>query len=100
MPVQESMEYELTFDYRTSGIAAGAGLSWRITSQGGEVNLNNRQHLFAEHETTGRVLFATPAGCHIARLALAYGRTPGTPRVEGFIVLRKTALQPAARTAD
>ena len=35
VPVQENRKYKLRFLYRTSGIAAGTGLTWRITDRNG-----------------------------------------------------------------
>jgi hypothetical protein len=97
VPVQENMVYQLKFTYRTYGIAAGSGLEWRITDRNGGRPLAGADGLYTKGEESGRVSFVTPAGCQIARVALAYRRSPGTTRMEGFIVLRKVELNPTSR---
>jgi hypothetical protein len=87
IPVRENTHYQLQCEYRTSGIAAASGLAWRITDWNGGGTLGDGEEL-------GKVAFVTPAGCQIARVALAYKRIPGTTRMEGFIVLRKVQLTP------
>jgi tetratricopeptide (TPR) repeat protein len=92
VPVQENTDYELKSEYRTEGIAAVSGLDWRITDQNAGRTLADAHALSGE---SGRIAFATPAGCHIARVALAYRRVPGTTRIEGSIILRRVELKPA-----
>ena len=95
VPVQENTDYELKFEYRTHGIAAGSGLAWRITDPNGGKTLVDAGNLDAENEEAGRVSFVTPAGCQFARLAMAYRRVLGTTRIQGFVVLRKVEMKPA-----
>jgi tetratricopeptide (TPR) repeat protein len=94
VPTQENTEYQLQARYRTSEIAAGSGLSWRITDLDG-ASLAIGRSLSSEEETTERLAFRTPAGCRLVRLTLAYQRTPGTTRIEGTLILRNVALDPA-----
>jgi tetratricopeptide (TPR) repeat protein len=93
VPVQENTDYQLKFEYWTSGIAAGSGLEWRITDWNGDKSLVDAHGRYTERDGSGKVVFVTPAGCHLARLALAYKRLPGTTRMEGFIVLRKVSAR-------
>lgn len=97
VPVQEDVEHELKFEYRTDGIVAGSGLRWRITDQNGGRILVDAHNLSSEREESGKVSFMVPAGCKIARLALVYNRVQGTTRIEGFIILRKVELKPTHR---
>ena len=52
-----------------------------------------------EGETEGeeRLSFETPGECSLVRLALRYRRTPGTTRLEGYLVLRNLELKPSAQ---
>ncbi len=95
VPVQENTDYQLKFEYGISGSAAGSGLEWRITDWNGGKSLVDAHGQYTERDRSGKVVFVTPAGCHIARLALAYKRIPGTTRMEGFIVLLKVSAAKA-----
>jgi tetratricopeptide (TPR) repeat protein len=96
VPSRGRMQYELRFEYRTRGIASGAGLEWRITDAGGAV-LKEGLSLASEADAEGQVPFETPAECRLVRLALRYHRTSGTTRMEGYLVLRNVALKPVAQ---
>ena len=93
VPVQENRTYKLSFLYRTSGIAAGTGLAWRITDTNGARSLGEGKDLSAENETQDQVSFGTPAGCRLVRLSLMYRRSLGTSRIAGFIVLRSIDME-------
>jgi hypothetical protein len=93
VPVQEIRKYKLTFRYRTSGIAAGTGLAWRIADRNGGNGLAEGRDLSAEEEVHDQVSFDTPPGCRLARISLLYQRSLGTTRIAGFIVLRSLALE-------
>ena len=54
----------------------------------------------SEEDAEGRLTFATPAECRLVRLALRYHRSPGTTRMEGFLILRKVAVRPAQLPID
>ena len=97
VPVRGKMQYELQFEYRTQGIAAGAGLEWRITGVGDGAILTEGPSLASEVDAERRILFETPAECRLVRLALQCHRAPGTTRMEGFLVLQNVALQSAAQ---
>ncbi len=85
--------YELSFVYRTGGATSAKGIAWRITSGDGAV-LGEGAVPASDADTTGRLSFRMPAACRLARLALTYHRTPGTTRLEGFLVLRRVTLKP------
>jgi hypothetical protein len=100
VPVRGKMPYELSFRYRTAGIAGGAGLAWRIADAGtGAVltPLKDPPGFASEPEAEGRLAFHTPVECRLLRLSLRYRRSPGTTRIEGFLVLRDVALKPLAQ---
>jgi hypothetical protein len=100
VPVREKMQYELKFVYRTRGIASGRGLGWRITDAGRGTVLGDGSGAASEEDTEGRLRFETPAECGLVRLALRYHRSPGTTRLDGFLILRKVAMRPAQLPID
>ena len=93
VPVRENRKYELKSLYRTSGIAAGTGLAWRIADVNGSRSLGEGHDLSAEEEMQEQVSFRTPNGCHLVRLALVYQRSLGTTRIAGYIVLRSIEME-------
>jgi hypothetical protein len=93
VPVEENRRYELTYRYRTSGIAAGTGLAWQVAGANGAGNLGTGRDLSAEEETEGQLSFATPVGCRLVRLSLDYQRSLGTTRIAGFVVLGSVAIE-------
>lgn len=97
VPVRKKMHYELRFEYRTRGIASGMGLGWRITDASAGTVLLDGPSLASEIDAEGHLSFETPAECRLMRLALRYRRTPGTTRVEGFLILRNVVLKPLAQ---
>jgi tetratricopeptide (TPR) repeat protein len=100
VPVREKMQYELGFMYRTRGIANGQGLGWRITDANRGTALGEGGGVASEGDAEGRLTFATPAECRLVRLALRYHRSPGTTRMEGFLILRRVAVKPAQLPID
>jgi tetratricopeptide (TPR) repeat protein len=100
VPVREKMQYELGFTYRTRGIATGQGLGWRITDANRGTALGEGAGVASEEDAEGRLTFATPAECRLVRLALRYHRSPGTTRMEGFLILRSAAVRPAQLPID
>jgi hypothetical protein len=97
VPVQENRTYELKFAYRTSGISHGAGPRWRVADAFGASVIANSEALSSQETAQGRVSFVSPAGCRLVRLVLEYQRTPGTTRIEGYLVLRDVRLDPLER---
>lgn len=93
IPLPGKTEYELSFDVRTQGVAAGSGLGWRITDADGGTTVSDSPSLASE--TDARVLwrFKTPESCRLLRLALRYRRSTGTTRIEGYTILRNIALR-------
>jgi hypothetical protein len=92
VPVQENRNYELKFLYRTSEIAAGTGLNWRITELNGG-SLGEGRDLSTEREIQDQVSFGAPAGCRLVRVSLVYQRSLGTTRIAGFVVLRSIDME-------
>lgn len=96
IPLKEKALYELTFVYRTQGIARRAGLLWQVTDRGSGVILAKSEILASEADAEGQLQFPAPAS-GVAQLALRYRRTQGTTRLEGFLTLRKVGLRPVAQ---
>jgi len=96
VPLRGRTPYQLSFVFRTEGIPSGAGLGWRIADAVSGAVLREGPSLASETETSARFSFQTPAECRLVRLSLRYRRTPGTTRMEGFLVLRNVALEPLA----
>jgi hypothetical protein len=98
VPLRGMMHYKLSFEYRTRGIASGAGLGWRITDAGSGTILSQGPSLASEPDVEMQLSFETPAECRLVRLALRYHRTPGTTRMEGYLVVRNVAVKLAAQS--
>jgi hypothetical protein len=94
VPVRGKTPYQLSFAFRTQGIPTGSGLAWRIADAAAGAVLKEGPSLASEPETPAHLSFETPAECRLVRLSLSYRRSPGTTRMEGFLVLRNVALQP------
>jgi hypothetical protein len=77
-------DYTLRFTYRTSGIAAPAGLHFRV--------LDRVTPDLASTDWRGVQLDFPSAGHRTAILTLEYRRAPGSVRAEGWIALRQVAL--------
>ena len=97
VPLAGNTPYQLSYVFRTQGIPAGAGLSWRIADAAAGTVLKEGPSLAAEAETLAHLSFETPVECRLVRLSLRYRRAPGTTRMEGFLVLRNLALEPLAQ---
>jgi hypothetical protein len=96
-PVDENAAYVLSFGYRTSGIATGTGLYWRVGDANRGDIIVSGESLASDDPTGDRIAFVAPPGCHLVRVALAYRRRPGTTRISGFVVLRDVELRRAAQ---
>jgi hypothetical protein len=94
VPVRAGWAYELKFDYLTAGLQVRGGLSWRATDAATGGLLGEGALPPAEAGSQASLVFTAPQ-CRLMRLALQYRRTPGTTRLDGFVVLRKVLLIPA-----
>jgi len=97
VPVEEDTEYELKYLYRTAEIAPDTGLAWRVTDPHGAQLFGEGQSLSSDDEQWKGLRFRIPAGSRLARLAMWYGRKPGTARISGYIVLKELRVDPAGR---
>ena len=95
VPIQEGAGYEFGIRYRTEGIQPNTGLILRITDATSGALLAASGSLASENDATAALSFTAPAGCRLARIALAYKRAAGTIRIEGSIALREAALKRA-----
>ncbi len=85
--------YRFRYEYRTSGIAAGSGLRWRVFDlTRAEELLVESGHLCREGWAAESLVFTAPPALKLVRLALGYQRTPGTTRIEGSLSLRNLTL--------
>ncbi len=89
-PVQGNTTYRLTCQLRTSGIPPNTGLHWNISDMDGHT-LKDSASLSSETDAH-EMSFLAPPACKMVRLALRYERTPGTTRVEGYVILREVEL--------
>ena len=80
--------------YQTDGFSTTSGLEWRISdaASGKEIS-SSGAGLASELETDASIRFTVPRHVHLARLALAYHRTPGTTRIEGRVTLAAVRLE-------
>lgn len=94
LPLLPAARYRFDFEYRTSGVQAGTGLRWRVTSvgEGAGRPLADSFELSSESWAKGAVSFETPPDFRLARVVLVYQRAPGTTRIEGAVWLRNAAL--------
>jgi hypothetical protein len=93
LPLVPSTRYRLEFECRTSGIQAGAGLRWRISSAlRGDATWAESADLAGENWSLGAVSFQTPPQPALARLVLFYERRPGTTHIQGAVWLRRLKL--------
>ena len=88
--------YKMTFEYATSGVAAGSGLRWRVEDISGEpLAIAESEDLAHDGWRTSGVSFTTRPGMLLGRVVLSYRREPGTTRAEGSVRLRSIALERA-----
>ena len=95
LAVQPNTAYNFMFDYSTSGIAPGTGLTWSVTNLGTGSVLATSDSLSADKGTVGHLDFTVPADSKFVRVLLVYQRALGTTRIEGSLVLHKTGLATA-----
>jgi tetratricopeptide (TPR) repeat protein len=94
LALEPSRRYRLRFRYQTDGIAAGSGLRWRISDVAAQNEIAaGPADLASEQETGATMRFAAPPGVHLARLALAYRRSPGMARIDGRVALAAISLE-------
>lgn len=92
LAVQPNAVYRFLFDYATSGIAPGTGLTWRVTDLRTGNVLATSESLSADTGAVGHLDFTVPENSRFVRLSLVYQRALGTTRIEGTLVLHKTGL--------
>jgi hypothetical protein len=97
VPVQEDSTYDLSFTYRTSGIAPDVGPHWEVVDNFGGRVIAASPRLSSQDGAEGRLGLVVPAGCRLIRLVLAYQRAAGTTRIEGDVILRQVQLRQLPR---
>ena len=94
VPVRRGRDYCLRFEYQTEGVGRETGLAWRVSDAVTGAELAVQSPLLAgELWRSGSVRFTAPAAAGCIRLTLAYGRMPGTTRIEGTLRLRGVLLE-------
>ena len=92
LAVQPNTAYSFMFDYSTSGIAPGTGLTWRVVNLRTGSVLATSDSLSADKGAVDHLDFTVPADSKFVRVSLVYQRALGTTRIEGSLVLHKTGL--------
>lgn len=91
-------EYRATVRYRVDGIAPGAGLRLAIGPlTGGAPVLSGLLNLPAADYADQSFEFQAPPEPAPFELVLAYGRMPGTTRIEGRLWIQSIRLEPISR---
>ena len=94
LPVAPERKYQLRFHYQTDGLAASSGVRWRVWDEVSRREIeSDALDLASEQDAAGTVHFRIPADVRLARLLLAYRRTPGTVRVEGRVAVSELSLE-------
>jgi hypothetical protein len=92
-PVLQGSSYKLSFEYRTADVPAVSGLQWRVLDPRSGAALAVSPPLSSNGWTKSEVQFNAPPDMNLARLVLAYRRSPGTTRIEGLVSLRAVSLE-------
>ena len=90
MPLSRG-EHEFRYRYRTSGIAPGTGLRWRVMAAESGANLATSSDLSHDAVVDASVPFRIPENTALVRLRLEYARALGTPRIAGRVLIVTTA---------
>lgn len=85
--------YTLDYAYRTSEIAAAAGLRWQVIEGKTNAVLAESADLSSDELTHGNLAFTIPPGSTLIRLQLVYKRTLGTPHIAGSLDLVSTQIR-------
>jgi hypothetical protein len=95
IPLPENSDFEMTIDYRTSGIPKTSGLIWRVADAFTGAVLADMPDLYSEEGERRTLHFRTGAHSGLARLSLWYEHDPETPRIEGYLTIRGVELRRA-----
>lgn len=86
--------YRLRFEYRTSDMAVQSGLQWQVQDMQSGARLASRSPwLSSPAWKNDEMLFTAPASSALARLVLAYQSVPGTPKIEGSVMISHMQLE-------
>jgi hypothetical protein len=86
VPLLPDRRYLVRFLYETSTSQTDTGLRWRIIGRAKAAKI-------AEAPLGESLAFETPPGVTLVRLALSYQRPLGSTRFEGWLALRKVAVE-------
>jgi tetratricopeptide (TPR) repeat protein len=79
--------YEMGYSYRTEGIPPATGLRWQIVAADSGTVLAESPDLSSEALNNAKLAFSIPSDSSLIRLRLQYGRSLGTPRISGTLVM-------------
>ncbi len=86
--------YRLRFRYRTSDLGLASGLQWQVQDVESGTRLAARSPwLSSPAWKNDEILFTAPAASALARLVLTYQHLPGTPRLEGSVLISHLQLE-------
>ena len=86
--------YRLRFRYRTSDMAVPSGLQWQVQDVESGARLGARSPwLSSPAWKDDEIEFTAASARALARLVLAYQRLPGTPRLEGSVLISRLQLE-------
>jgi hypothetical protein len=95
LPVKGAALYALTIPYRTFGVGAHSGLRWSVFEQPGGALLARSDEVSSEQDAQVAIRFTPSPSCRLVKIALDYGRTPGTTRINGSLLVRGIEMHPA-----
>jgi len=90
--------YDLSFAYRTSGIAPDTGIRWQVIDEVSGAVLGQSANLSSEGQVFSGLGFIVPPASSLLRLRLGYHREVGTPRISGKLVVASTDIRPVPQT--
>jgi len=93
IPVHPGTAVRLSFEYQTSGLSPGSGLTWQVLAAGNAAPLASTPSLSAPGWSPEQLAFEIPAGVEAVRLRLNYSRPPGKVRIEGSASVRALRIE-------
>jgi tetratricopeptide (TPR) repeat protein len=96
--VKPGEDYTLQYDYDSSGLAPNSGASWHVLAAVSRQELVASPPVLSDEAQHQTLRFHTPGDCRFVELVLQYQRPRGVARIEGWVLLKKVDIEPAAKT--